>query len=85
MPMTTGRELLSAGIHAAGLSAAISSAAAAGLVGENIDKSKRMLKASLTLRLQSICMEKPFYCNKHALMLALISLYLNKRKCINRA
>ena len=44
--MTTGRELLSAGIHAAGLSAAISSAAAAGLVGENIDKSKRMFKAS---------------------------------------
>ena len=38
--MTTGRELLSAGIHAAGLSAAISSAAAAGLVGEIMDKSK---------------------------------------------
>ena len=33
MPITAGH--LGAGIHAAGLSAAISSAAAAGLVGEN--------------------------------------------------
>ena len=60
MPITAGH--LGAGIHAAGLSAGISSAAAAGFVGENINtKANQSLKLKITwLLLLTIFLDKQF-------------------------